>query len=362
MLQDLAFRLARPALFALDAESAHQATLAALKFGPPSFCAADDASLSTHAFGLKFPNPLGLAAGFDKHAEVPDRLLSLGFGFVEVGAVTPRAQPGNPRPRAFRLAGDEAVINRYGFNSEGVETVAGRLGRRARRGVVGVNLGANKDSEDRAADYEVLVKRLARVADFLTANVSSPNTPGLRAMQNRDQFDDLLARSLAARDKACEGAAKTPLLVKIAPDLTEADLDDVVDVALNRGIDGMIVSNTTISRPETLKEAVLAKEAGGLSGKPLFRLSTQVLARVALRTGGRLPLIGVGGVDSSEAALVKIRAGATLVQLYTALVYKGPGLIGEIKRTIAAELKRGGHASIVPLVGTDAADIAEGRF
>ncbi|HRJ68193.1 MAG TPA: quinone-dependent dihydroorotate dehydrogenase [Beijerinckiaceae bacterium] len=362
MITSLLFRAARPALFVLDAETAHQASLTALKFAPVLPCAPDDPLLASEALGLSFPSPVGLAAGYDKHAEIPDRLLALGFGFVEVGAVTPRPQPGNPKPRAFRLAGDEAVINRYGFNSEGLEVVAARLEHRKRRGIVGVNLGSNKDTSDRAADYEILVARLAHCADFLTANVSSPNTPGLRSMQNRAQFDDLLARVVAGRDAVCAGGRRTPVLVKIAPDLTDADLDDVTDVALKRGIDGMIVSNTTISRPESLRETALAKETGGLSGRPLFRLSTQVLAKVALRTEGRLPLIGVGGVDSGEAALMKIRAGATLVQLYTALVYHGPGLIDDIKRHLATTVRKGGHTSLAPLIGSAAKEIAAGAF
>ena len=361
-MKALLFALARPALMALDAETAHQATLRALALAPATAPAADDPRLASRVFGLAFPNPVGLAAGFDKHAEVPDKLLALGFGFVEVGAVTPRPQPGNPRPRAFRLAADEAVINRYGFNSEGLEPVARRLEARARRGIVGVNLGSNKDTTDRAADYEILVRRLAASASFLTANVSSPNTPGLRVMQSRGLFDDLLARVVAARDEACAGSTRTPVLVKIAPDVSDEDLDDIVSVARARGIDGMIVSNTTISRPDSLRERDLAKETGGLSGKPLFRLSTQVLAKTALRVEGAFPLIGVGGVDSGAAALAKLRAGASLIQLYSALVYKGPGLVGEIKAALLAEVARTGDGGLSALVGSEMHDIAEGRF
>lgn len=355
------FNLARPLIMRMDAETAHQATIRALALAPVRTPPADEPRLAVSAFGLDFPNPVGLAAGFDKHAEVVDQLPMLGFGFVEIGAVTPRPQPGNPRPRAFRLPQDEAVINRYGFNSEGLEVVVRRLERRSGKGIVGVNLGSNKDTTDRAADYEILVRRLAATAAFLTANVSSPNTPGLRSMQARDAFDDLLARVVAARDEACAGRRRTPVLVKIAPDLAEDEIDDVVAVARARGIDGMIVSNTTISRPETLREQGLAREAGGLSGKPLFRLSTQVLAKVALRAENAFPLIGVGGVDSAASALAKIRAGASLIQLYSALVYKGPGLVGDIKRGIAAELARQ-NTSIAALVGTATRDIAEGRF
>lgn len=356
------FGLLRPALMLLDAEAAHQATITGLSLAPLPPPLPDDPVLETEVFGLRFPNPVGLAAGFDKHAEVPDKLLDLGFGFVEVGAVTPRPQPGNPRPRAFRLTRDEAVINRYGFNSEGVDVVAARMARRKKRGIVGINLGSNKDTTDRAADYEVLVRALAADAAFLTANVSSPNTPGLRTMQTRDLFDDLLARVVAARDSACEGRQRTPVLVKIAPDLTENELDDIVAVARARGVDGMIVSNTTLSRPATLKEAALAKEAGGLSGKPLFRLSTGVLARTAQRVERAFPLIGVGGIDSAETALLKIRAGASLVQLYSALVYKGPGLVTDIKTGLAALVRKEGATSVAALVGTGMDDLAAGRF
>lgn len=356
------FGLIRPGLMLLDAERAHQATIAALAAAPLPAPAADDPLLATEAFGLRFANPVGLAAGFDKHAEVPDKLLALGFGFVEVGAVTPRPQPGNPRPRAFRLPADEAVINRYGFNSVGADVVAARMAGRPRQGIVGVNLGSNKDTTDRAADYEILVRAFAAHCSFLTANVSSPNTPGLRTMQARDLFDDLLARVVAARDAACDEGRRTPVLVKIAPDLTEAELDDIVSVARARAVDGMIVSNTTISRPETLKETAMAKETGGLSGKPLFRLSTQVLARAAQRVDGAFPLIGVGGIDSAEAALAKIRAGASLIQLYSALIYKGPGLVGVIKSGIVKRLKAQGAPSLAALVGSDRDAIAAGKF
>lgn len=361
-MKGILFNLARPALMKLDAETAHLATLRALALAPALPSRPDDSRLASRVFGLDFPNPVGLAAGFDKHAEVPDKLIALGFGFVEVGAVTPRPQPGNPKPRAFRLTADEAVINRYGFNSEGLEVVAARMEARPRRGIVGVNLGSNKETTDRAADYEILVRRLAASASFLTANVSSPNTPGLRVMQSRGLFDDLLARVVAARDVACAGGARTPVLVKIAPDVSDEDLDDIVAVARARGIDGMIVSNTTISRPDSLKEQALAREAGGLSGKPLFRLSTQVLAKCALRVEGAFPLIGVGGIDSGAAAIAKFRAGASLVQLYSALVYKGPGLVGEIKDALSAEIGRTGCGSVAGLVGSHVADMAEGRF
>lgn len=328
------FNAARPFLQGLDAESAHKATLAALKLAPLPQPVPDPASAGVKAFGLTFPNRLGLAAGFDKNAEVPDALLRLGFGFVEVGGVTPRPQPGNPRPRAFRLAADEAVINRYGLNSDGMERVGERLAaRRERPGVIGVNVGPNKDAEDRTAEYVALVRRLAPVVDYVSLNVSSPNTPGLRDMQGRAALDAMLARVTEARD-ALPGKRK-PLLLKIAPDVGMAELDDIVSVAIDRGLDGMIVGNTTVSRPEDLKETTLAKEAGGLSGRPLFALSTRVLGETARRVEGRFPLIGVGGVDSPAAARAKLEAGATLVQLYTGLVFNGPALVGEIKRELA---------------------------
>lgn len=356
------FDLLRPGLQWLDAEDAHRLTVKALTLSPFRQSCVDEPALAVDAFGLRFSNPVGLAAGFDKHAEVPDALMALGFGFVEVGGVTPRPQPGNPRPRVFRLAADEAVINRYGFNSEGLEAMAARLSARKRQGILGVNLGSNKDTEDRAADYCLLVGRLARDCEFLTLNISSPNTPGLRAMQSRALFDDLVARVRDARDSACDGHRRTPLLVKIAPDVSEQELDDIVAVARDRSIDGMIVSNTTLSRPETLIDKARADEAGGLSGRPLFRLSTIMLAKTAQRCEGAFPLIGVGGIDSGPAAEMKLRAGASLVQLYSALVYKGPGLVGAIKAHLAAAVRKQGGQAIAALTGTAIDDCAEGRF
>jgi len=348
------FRLARPLLHALDAETAHRATLAALKRAPLPPRPADDPRLAVEAFGLRFPNPVGLAAGFDKHAEAPDQALRLGFGFVEVGGVTPLPQPGNARPRVFRLESDGAVINRYGLNSEGAAAVRGRLAARRRSGgIVGVNIGANKDSADRTADYARLVSNLGPVVDYLSINVSSPNTPGLRDLQGKAALDDLLARLIAARDEAPGG--RTPLLLKIAPDVTEADLDDIVGVARGRGIDGMIVANTTVARPASLQDAA-AREAGGLSGRPLFEASTRVLAQVYRRVESQFPLIGVGGVDSAEAALAKIEAGATLVQLYTAMVFKGPGLVREIAVGLADACRREGAGGIADFVGRRAAE------
>lgn len=355
------FTLARPLLHALDPETAHQASIRSLSLLPALAPAPDDPLLAVDAFGLRFPNPVGLAAGYDKQCEVPDQLLGLGFGFVECGGVTPLPQSGNPRPRVFRLPGDRAVINRLGLNSDGLAAFAERLERRrGRGGIVGVNLGANKDSSDRISDYVTLVTRLCGLAQFLTVNISSPNTPGLRDLQGEAFLDELLARCVEARD-ATDAAAgtRTALLVKIAPDLTEDALDRLMATVLARGIDGLIVSNTTTARPETLRDADTAREAGGLSGRPLFLQATRVLAQSALRVEGRIPLIGVGGVDSAEAAIAKIRAGASLVQLYTALVYAGPGLVGEIKQGIADYLRESGCGSVAELAGRDAAAIAQ---
>ncbi len=353
------FSLLRPVLHALDPETAHRAAVMALKLSPLRRPAPDDARLGVEAFGLTFPNPVGLAAGFDKNAEAIDGALGLGFGFVEVGGVTPRAQPGNPPPRVFRLAEDGAVINRYGLNSEGLEAVAARLAaRRNRAGIVGVNLGANKDSADRAGDYAMLAARLAPLADFLTINVSSPNTPGLRDLQAETALDDLVARTIEARDRATTaGMRPTPVLLKIAPDMAEADLDGIIAVLLRRRIDGLIIANTTVARPATLASPH-AREAGGLSGRPLFQPATRLLAQAWLRLEGRVPLIGVGGVEDAATALAKIEAGASLLQLYTALIYKGPGLIGEIKRGLAARL--GAGERLAALVGSRAVAWADG--
>ncbi|HEX4555906.1 MAG TPA: quinone-dependent dihydroorotate dehydrogenase [Xanthobacteraceae bacterium] len=350
-------RFARPLLRAMDPEDAHGLALRALKLAPLPRPVPDDDRLAVRAFGLTFPNPVGLAAGFDKHAEVPDPLLRVGFGFVEVGTVTPRAQTGNPRPRLFRLNSDEAVINRFGFNSQGEAAVLARLAARAERGgIVGLNIGANKVTEDRGADYVRLIEAFAPVVSYFTVNISSPNTPGLRDLQQAAALDDLLVRVAAARDRVSLRAGDTPVLVKIAPDLTLAELDDVVAVARRRMIDGMIVCNTTVSRPPTLHNAKIAAEAGGLSGKPLFALSTRMLAETFVRVEGQFPLIGVGGIDSGAAALAKIRAGANLLQLYSALVFRGLGLVGEIKEALLAALDRGEARSLPDLVGMDAAE------
>jgi len=347
-----------PVLRWLDPEDAHRLAIQGLRFLPPVKLRPDDPKLAVRAFGLNFPNPIGMAAGFDKSAEVPDALLRLGFGFVEIGSVTPKPQSGNPRPRLFRLERDEAVINRMGFNNDGAEVALRRLAARAQHGgIIGVNVGANKDSPDRVADYVKLIETFAPVASYFTVNVSSPNTPGLRNLQEGTLLDDLLAKVIDARERVRQKAGDTPVLLKIAPDLSLAQLDDVVQVARSRRVDGMIVSNTTIARPSTLREEMRAKEQGGLSGRPLFRLSTRMVAETYVRVEGAFPLIGVGGVDSGGAALTKIRAGASLIQLYSSLVYKGLGLVEEIKRDLTSTLLRTGRDSLSEIVGADAATL-----
>ena len=347
---------------ALDPEAAHGATIAALRLLPGSGAQADDPRLGVEAFGLRFSNPLGMAAGFDKHGEAPDALLRLGFGFTEVGTITPKPQPGNPKPRLFRLPEDTGVINRFGFNSEGHAAVHARLvARGARAGVVGVNVGANKDATDRAGDYASGIKAFADVATYFTINISSPNTPGLRDLQQAAALDDLLARALEARDRAAEAYGRKPVLLKIAPDLTEGDLDDIVRVARDRRIDGMIVGNTTIERPASLRSS-RAHETGGLSGKPLFGLSTKVLAQVYLRAEKQFPIVGAGGISSAETAFAKIEAGASLLQLYSARVFAGPGLIGEIKRGLVERMTQGRYARLADGCGVAAGDWASGKL
>jgi len=351
-------RLSRPFLRALDPEDAHALAIRALRYVPLARSPSDPAELGVQAFGLNFPNPVGLAAGFDKNAQVPDALLRLGFGFVEVGTVTPRAQAGNPRPRLFRLEADHGVINRLGFNNEGAAAVHARLAaRKSAGGIVGVNIGANRDSADRVGDYVRLVETFAGVASYFTVNVSSPNTPGLRDLQQAKALDDLLARVLDARERSRVRAGAVPVLLKIAPDVTLADLDDIVGVARRRHVDGMIVGNTTVSRPTALRERERAREQGGLSGRPLFRLSTRMLAETFVRAENAFPLIGVGGVDSGATAIAKIKAGASLLQLYTGMVYRGIGVVNEIKADLVAALKRGYRNSLASMVGSDAATI-----
>ena len=352
------FSFSLPLLRWLDAEDAHRLAVQGLKFLPAMRPHADDPKLAVRAFGLNFPNPVGMAAGFDKNAEVPDALLRLGFGFVEVGTVTPRPQSGNPRPRLFRLERDEAVINRMGFNNDGSDRVLRRLASRAQlAGIIGVNIGANKDSPDRVADYVRLIEAFAPVASYFTVNVSSPNTPGLRTMQQAHILDDLLAKVIDARERMREKAGDSPVLLKIAPDLSLAELDEVVHVARSRRVDGMIVANTTVARPQSLREEMRAREQGGLSGRPLFRLSTRMVAETYVRVEGAFPLIGVGGIDSGGAALTKIRAGASLIQLYSSLIYKGLGLVEDIKRDLASTLPRTGREQLSEIVGSDAATI-----
>ena len=334
----------------LAPEAAHRLTIRLLSAGLGFYTSgADDPILETRLWGRRFPNPIGMAAGYDKNAEAYRALLRLGFGFAEVGSVTPRPQPGNPKPRLFRLTEDRAVINRMGFNNDGVEAIARRLQGRGRLpGPLGINLGKNKDSADAAADYVRGVQVLGPYADYLVINVSSPNTPGLRALQGREPLAALIEAVKRARHDACP--EMPPLLVKIAPDLQPEDKHDIAAVALESGIDGLIVSNTTIARPPSLRSAHRA-EAGGLSGAPLFQPSTALLAEMYRLTQGRLALVGVGGVASGADAYAKIRAGASLVQLYSALVYEGPGLVGRIKRELAQALRRDGFSSLSQAVG-----------
>jgi dihydroorotate dehydrogenase len=340
-------KLGTRALHLLPPEAAHTASLAALRSGlVPAPSLVHDPVLATQIAGLELPNPVGLAAGYDKNGEVIDALLKLGFGFVECGAVTPRPQSGNPKPRVFRLSDDRAVINRMGFNNDGLVALKARLSARlGRKGIVGVNLGANKDSDDRTQDYVTSLRALDGLADFFTVNISSPNTPGLRALQSKAALDDLLARVMAAK-----GAA--PVFLKVAPDLKDEDLADIAASVRDNGMDALIVSNTTIERPDTLASADRA-EGGGLSGRPLFERSTALLKAFAQTLGGAVPLIGVGGVEDAATAYAKIRAGASAVQLYSALVYEGPGLVAQISRGLAERLKADGCSNVSDAIGAD---------
>ncbi|KAK7270144.1 hypothetical protein RIF29_23072 [Crotalaria pallida] len=375
-----ATKLVNPFFALLDPEFAHTLAVSAASRGwVPREKRPDPSSLGLDVWGRKFSNPLGLAAGFDKNAQAVDGLLALGFGFVEVGSVTPVPQDGNPKPRIFRLRNEGAIINRCGFNSEGIVAVAKRLGAqhgkrkldetsststssnnevkqggKAGPGILGVNLGKNKTSEDAAADYVQGVHTLSQYADYLVINVSSPNTPGLRMLQGRKQLKDLVKKVQAARDEMQWGEeGPPPLLVKIAPDLSKEDLEDIAAVALALNLDGLIISNTTISRPDPVSRNPNASEAGGLSGKPLFNLSTNILKEMYILTRGKIPLIGCGGISCGEDAYKKIRAGATLVQLYTAFAYGGPALIPRIKAELAECLERDGFKSILEAVGAD---------
>lgn len=341
------YRLLRPLIFALNAEVAHRATIAALKLLPLHSAHLPDTLKSTVA-GVDFPSPVGLAAGFDKDAEVPAEMLTLGFGFVEVGTLTPRPQPGNPKPRLFRLAEDRAVINRMGFNNGGQAEAFVRL-RRCNRagGPIGVNVGANKDSPDRIGDYVSGVKAMSAVADYLTVNISSPNTPGLRALQDQGALDALLSAVAEAREPK-----GPPVFLKVAPDLEPGDAGRIARSALNYGIDGLIVSNTTVSRPPL--SSAHSSERGGLSGEPLKPLALDALRQFRSASGGAIPLIGCGGIASAEDAWERIRAGASLVQLYTAMVYQGPHIGRRIAAGLARKLERSGYSTISEAVGTEA--------
>ncbi len=330
----------------LDPEDAHRLAVRGLNLGlGPRAPAADDPMLTAELAGLQLPNCVGLAAGFDKNAEAAGGLLAAGFGFVECGTVTPLPQAGNPRPRLFRLSEDRGVINRMGFNNDGLEAFAGRLARRPRRGVVGANLGANKDSADRISDYVTGLERLWRLADYFTVNVSSPNTPGLRALQGRAALDELFGRLGETRARLTAEDRPRPVFLKVAPDLEPDEPPAIVEACLAHGVDGIIVSNTTIARPESLRSPFKA-EAGGLSGAPLLELSTRRLREFAEAARGRLVLVGAGGIASGDDAFMKLRAGASAVQLYSAMVYEGPGLIVRLKRQLAARLRAEGFRSV----------------
>jgi len=350
------FGLGQSLLLAFPPERAHDIAIKGLELGfYPRADAPDDKRLAQRLFGLDFPNPIGMAAGFDKNARVPRELLAMGLGSVEVGTLTPRAQSGNQAPRMFRSVVDRAVINRLGFNNEGQEAALARLKHRP-QGVIGINLGAGRDSKDRIADYVSGVARMAEVASYFTINISSPNTPGLRDLQAPEALDALLKRVQEAR--AALPLKPPPLLVKLAPDLADTDLPEVVRVILSHGADGIVVSNTTLSRGG-VRDANFAKETGGLSGRPLFARATRMLARVHILSEGRLKLIGVGGIDSPETALAKIEAGASLLQLYTGLVFEGPGLIGRIKQRLVEAMQKEGCGTLAPLVGKRAAEWSE---
>lgn len=341
------------ALFCLDPEKAHDLSLAALKSGFMSFRdPAIDPILKADLFGLSFPNPIGLSAGYDKNGAVLDALLGLGFGFVEAGSITPKPQAGNPKPRIFRLTEDQAVINRLGFNNKGLDVATRNFKSPRRAGIVGANLGANKDSEDRIADYVLGLKALAPHADYVTVNISSPNTPGLRALQGKGELEELLGRLMQARAEQPNVADQAkPLLLKIAPDLTGEDKRDIAEVAISMKLDGLIATNTTISRPDTLRSDHKL-ETGGLSGRPLKDLSLQLVKDMYQLTSGTIPIIGVGGISSAEDALERIKAGASLVQLYSAMVYEGPYLAHRIASELAELIKAEGFECVSQAVGT----------
>ncbi|MBF5090431.1 quinone-dependent dihydroorotate dehydrogenase [Novosphingobium sp. NBM11] len=342
------YRLLRPLLFRIPAEQAHRLTLMALGAAPLARRLAPEPALTQRVAGIVFPNPVGMAPGFDKNAQVPDAVLRLGFGFTEIGTVTPRPQAGNPAPRLFRLVEDRAVINRMGFNNNGADAVAARLrARLGKPGIVGVNIGANKDSADRIADYAAMTRTMAPLATYLTVNISSPNTPGLRALQDEGALAELLDAVIEAR-----GALATPVFLKLAPDLQRADVDAICRIALDRRLDALIVSNTTIERPASLR-SVHAGETGGLSGEPLRQMALERLREFRKASGGAIPLIGVGGIASADDAWQRIRAGASLVQIYSAMVYEGPGLARAIVTGLAKRVRQEGMTSIAEAVGTE---------
>ncbi|MEL6878564.1 MAG: quinone-dependent dihydroorotate dehydrogenase [Pseudomonadota bacterium] len=346
------FKLLRPAIFSLDSETAHRLGVTALKASPIR-APASAGPTAVDVAGLHFPNPVGVAAGFDKDAEVPDQLLGLGFGFTEVGSITPRPQAGNPKPRLFRLVEDKAVINRMGFNNSGADAALARLAARKNRpGIVGVNIGANKDSDDRIADYATMARMMTPLASYLAVNVSSPNTPGLRALQDEDALSDLIDAVIAARAEAGAGLESLPpIFLKVAPDLMQDDIDAIARIALDKKLGALIVSNTTISRP-TLRSHH-AGESGGLSGAPLRELALQRVRDFRAATGGAIPLVGVGGIASAEHAWERIRAGASLVQIYSAMVYEGPGLGARIAHGLERLMKRDGFTRLEEAVGTE---------
>ncbi|MBO0332048.1 quinone-dependent dihydroorotate dehydrogenase [Sneathiella sp. CAU 1612] len=348
------YKIARPFLFSFEAEKAHNLSIRALRNGLlPRVDNAIDPVLETRVLGLQFPNPIGLAAGYDKNAEVLSGLSGLGFGFLEAGSVTPKPQPGNPRPRIFRLTQDEAVINRLGFNNKGLEVAARNFDKRPSSLIVGANLGANKDSTDRIADYVTGMEKLAPRASYVTVNISSPNTPGLRALQGRGELEELLGRIGEKRSSMIDnGASFFPILLKIAPDLTDTDKADIAAAVLDHNIDGLIISNTTITRPGSLQDSQRG-ETGGLSGQPLKNISLGVLKEMYRAVHGKLPIIGVGGIQNAEDAYMRIRAGASLLQLYTAMVYKGPYVAAEIAKGLAQLLRDDKFETIEAAVGVD---------
>ncbi|MDN3646853.1 quinone-dependent dihydroorotate dehydrogenase [Pontixanthobacter aestiaquae] len=341
------FKLLKPAIFTLDPERAHQLSIAGLRMAPAG-TPPKAGKLATHVAGIRFPNPVGVAAGYDKDAEVPDAMLGLGFGFTEVGSITPRPQEGNPKPRLFRLVEDKAVINRMGFNNGGAAVAKRRLtARKGKSGIVGINIGANKDSIDRIADYAEMTRIMAPLATYLAVNISSPNTPGLRALQDEGALIELLDAVFEAREPK-----GPPVFLKVAPDLTAADIDSIARIAKDKGLGALIVSNTTISRPASLQSRHIG-ETGGLSGAPLKSLALERLRDFRKATGAGVPLIGVGGIGNAEDAWERIRAGASLVQLYSAMVYEGPGLPKTITRGLERLMKRDGFSTIAEAVGSE---------